>query len=183
MEIESLRLDFQPIHIKEKPTQNISERNPEKEEEEKKNRTKREEPRSEKNLEKEEKKKSEQREKNPDQRKERKNLEKAHSSPHQHSLGLAWPGLALKSRSPMTQVAGDLGRAAGVACLGSRQVTQAARLGLRGLGHRRAQRAIGDLFLVFFFFFNFSFFSWWISLLELLWFCWLLWWFSLLGLL
>ena len=83
----------------------------------------------------------------------------------------------------MTQVAGDLGRAAWVACLGSRQVTQAARLGLRGLGHRRAQRAIGDLFLVFFFFFNFSFFSWWISLLGLLWFCWLLWWFSLLGLL
>ena len=45
MEIESLRLDFQPIDIKEKPTQNISEKNPEKEE-----------------------KKSEQREKNPDQR-------------------------------------------------------------------------------------------------------------------
>ena len=63
MEIESLRLDFQPIHIKEKPTQNISEKNPEKEEEKKK-------------------KKTEQRKKNPDQRKERKNLEKAHSSPH-----------------------------------------------------------------------------------------------------
>ena len=47
MEIESLRLDFQPIHIKEKPTQNISEKNPEKEEK---------------------KKKTEQREKNPDQR-------------------------------------------------------------------------------------------------------------------
>ena len=47
MEIEYLRLDFQPIHIKEKPTQNISEKNPEKEEK-KKIRTKREEPRSEK---------------------------------------------------------------------------------------------------------------------------------------
>ena len=48
MKIEYLRLDFQPIHIKEKPTQNISEKNPEKEEKKKK--------------------KTEQREKNPDQR-------------------------------------------------------------------------------------------------------------------
>ena len=139
MEIESLRLDFQPIHIKEKPTQNISEKNPEKEEKKKKNRTKREEPRSEKNLEKEEKKKSEQREKNPDQRKERKNLEKAHSSPHQHSLGLAWPGLARRNRSPVTQVAGDPGHAAWVV-----------HLGLSGLGRKRPKLreprlATGDL--------------------------------------
>ena len=72
------------------------------------------------------KKKSEQREKNPDQRKERKNLEKAHSSPHQHGLGLAWPGLARRNRSPVTQVAGDPGHAAWVV-----------RLGLSGLGRKR----------------------------------------------
>ena len=81
MEIESLRLDFQPYKYQRK-IQNISEKNPEKEGKKKK--------------------KPEQREKNPDQRKERNNLEKAHSSPLQHGLGLAWLGLAPRNRSPVT---------------------------------------------------------------------------------
>ena len=40
MEIESLRLDFQPIPIKEKPTQNISEKNQKKEEKKKRKKNK-----------------------------------------------------------------------------------------------------------------------------------------------
>ena len=89
MEIESLRLDFQPIHIKEKPTQNISEKNPEKEEEEKKNRTKREEPRSEK--------------------REKESGESSQlTSPAWP--GLVWPGVGVAWARAQKQVACDLGR-------------------------------------------------------------------------
>ena len=84
MEIESLRLDFQPYKYQRK-TQNISEK-------------------TQRRRKKKEKKKQN-KERRTQIREKRENLEKAHNSPHQRGLGqrglgLVWPGLAHRNRSP-----------------------------------------------------------------------------------
>ena len=95
MEIESLRLDFQPIHIKEKPTQNISEKNPKKEEKKKKkNRTKGEESR--------EGRKKKIRTKREEPRLEKREKESGESS---QLISPVWLGLARRNKSQETQAA------------------------------------------------------------------------------
>ena len=93
MEIESLRLDFHPIHIKEKPTQNISKKNPKKEEKKKKQNKRR-------RIQRRKKKKI--RTKREEPRLEKREKESGESS---QLISPVWPGLARRNKSQATQAA------------------------------------------------------------------------------